>query len=93
MNTSQEKHESASSTRWWEFYAVRYGMSAVIGGAIRLSLRHALNGPLCVLLPGLQEELMALESSQWDGRGQHAHIPRTPTAGAQPSSLPGHSSP
>jgi len=53
---TQEKHESASSTRWWEFYAVRYGMGTVIGGAILLFLHRVPNGLLCVLLPGLQVE-------------------------------------
>jgi len=51
---AKEQYDSASSTRWWEFYAVRYGMGTVIGSAILLFLQHVPNGPLCALLPDLQ---------------------------------------
>lgn len=56
--TVNEK-QSSSSSRWWEFYAVRYGMGTVIGAIVFFFL--------CLTNPALKPLLFGADSWKIDG--------------------------
>lgn len=51
--------QSENSSRWWEFYAVRYGMGTVVGGVIFFFL--------CNTNPALKPMLFGAEAGKIDG--------------------------
>lgn len=51
--------ENSGSSRWWDFYAVRYGMGTVVGGAVFFFL--------CNTNPALKPMLFGAESGKIDG--------------------------
>ncbi len=56
---SQSDQENQSSSRWWEFYAVRYGMGSVVGAVIFFFL--------CNTNPVLKPMLFGAEAGKIDG--------------------------
>ncbi len=56
---AQPEQESSSSFRWWEFYAVRYGMGTVVGGVVFFFL--------CNTNPALKPMLFGAEAGRIDG--------------------------
>lgn len=50
--------EESSSSRWWEFYAIRYGMGSVVGGVIFFVL--------CLTNPALKPLLFGTEGGKID---------------------------
>ncbi len=56
---SQPEQENQSSSRWWEFYAVRYGMGSVVGAVIFFFL--------CNTNPILKPMLFGAEVGKIDG--------------------------
>lgn len=51
--------QSENSSRWWEFYAVRYGMGTVVGGVVFFFL--------CNTNPALKPMLFGAEAGKIDG--------------------------
>jgi len=51
--------QSENSSRWWEFYAVRYGMGTVVGGVVFFFL--------CNTNPALKPMLFGAEAGEIDG--------------------------
>ena len=51
--------KAENSSRWWEFYAVRYGMGTVVGGVVFFFL--------CNTNPALKPMLFGAEAGQIDG--------------------------
>lgn len=56
---AQPDQENSSSSRWWEFYAVRYGMGTVVGGVVFFFL--------CNTNPALKPMLFGAEAGKIDG--------------------------
>lgn len=56
---AQPDQENSSSSRWWEFYAVRYGMGTVVGGVVFFFL--------CNTNPSLKPMLFGAEAGKIDG--------------------------
>lgn len=56
---AQTEQENPSSSRWWEFYAVRYGMGTVVGGVVFFFL--------CNTNPALKPMLFGAETGKIDG--------------------------
>jgi len=56
---AQPDKDNSSSSRWWEFYAVRYGMGTVVGGVVFFFL--------CNTNPALKPMLFGAETGTIDG--------------------------
>ena len=56
---AQPDQENSGSSRWWEFYAVRYGMGTVVGGVVFFFL--------CNTNPALKPMLFGAEAGKIDG--------------------------
>ncbi|SDI00913.1 hypothetical protein [Nitrosomonas sp. Nm132] len=56
---AQPEKKTFSSSRWWEFYAVRYGMGTVVGGVVFFFL--------CNTNPTLKPMLFGAEAGKIDG--------------------------
>jgi len=55
---AQSDQDNSSSSRWWEFYAVRYGMGTVVGGVVFFFL--------CNTNPALKPMLFGAEAGKID---------------------------
>lgn len=56
---AQSDQDNSNSSRWWEFYAVRYGMGTVVGGVVFFFL--------CNTNPALKPMLFGAEAGKIDG--------------------------